>query len=77
MLSITHCVCGCILSCFSHVQLLATLWILAQTRLLCPWDSPDMNTEVDCHALLWGIFPTHGQNPVSYVAHIGRQVLYH
>ena len=28
-----------------------------------PWDSPGKNTEVDCHALLQGIFPTQGSNP--------------
>ena len=32
------------------------------TRLLCPWDSPVKNTEVGCHALLQGIFPTQGSN---------------
>ena len=26
-------------------------------------DSPGNNTEVDCHALLQGIFPTQGSNP--------------
>ncbi|XP_061292490.1 prostaglandin F synthase 1 isoform X3 [Bos javanicus] len=31
-------------------------------RLLCPWDSPDKNTGVDCHALLQGIFLTLGSN---------------
>ena len=31
-------------------------------RLLCPWNSPGKNTEVDCHALLQGIFPTLGRN---------------
>ena len=30
------------------------------TRLICPWDSPGKNTEVDCHALLQGFFPTLG-----------------
>ena len=30
--------------------------------LLCPWDSPGKNTEVGCHALLQGIFPTQGSN---------------
>ena len=25
-------------------------------RLLCPWDFPGMNTGVDCHFLLQGIF---------------------
>ena len=36
---------------------------LQPARLLCPWDSPGKNTEVACHALLQGIFPTHGVNP--------------
>ena len=30
--------------------------------LLCPWDSPGKSTEVGCHALLQGIFPTQGSN---------------
>ena len=33
------------------------------TRLLCPWDFPDENTGVGCHALLQGIFLTQGSNP--------------
>ena len=28
--------------------------------LLCPWDFPGKNTEVGCHFLLQGIFPTQG-----------------
>ena len=28
-----------------------------------PWDCPDKNTGVGCHALLQGIFPTQGSNP--------------
>ena len=32
------------------------------SRLLGPWDSPGKNTEVGCHALLQGIFPTQGLN---------------
>ena len=28
-----------------------------------PWDFPGKNTGVGCHALLQGIFPTHGSNP--------------
>ena len=32
-------------------------------RLLCPWDFPGKNTEVGCHVLLQGIFPTQGSNP--------------
>ena len=29
----------------------------------CPWDSPDKNAGVGCHALLQGVFPTQGSNP--------------
>ena len=43
------------------------------TRLLCPWDSPGRNTEVGCHALLQGIFPTQGLNPGLQ---LWRQILY-
>ena len=46
----------------SPVQILATLWTLP-TRLLCPWDFPGKNTELDCHSLVQGIFPTQGLNP--------------
>ena len=35
---------------------------LLSTRLLCPWDSPGMDTGVDCHSLLQGIIPTQGSN---------------
>ena len=52
----------CMLSCFSHVQLFAILWTIA-ARLLCPWDSPDKNTGVGCHAILQGIFLTQRSNP--------------
>ena len=31
-------------------------------------DSPGKNTEVDCHALLQGIFPTHDETQVSHIA---------
>ena len=33
------------------------------TRLLCPRDFPGKNTEVGCHFLLQGVFPTQGRNP--------------
>ena len=36
---------------------------LSPTKLLCLWDSPGKNTEVGCHTLLQGIFPTQGLNP--------------
>ena len=45
----------CVLSRFSRIRLLVTLWTL---WLLCPWDHPGKNTGVGCHALLQGIFPT-------------------
>ena len=37
---------------------------LQPARLLCPWDSPGKNTGVGYHALLQGIFPTQGSNPL-------------
>ena len=49
-------------SCFSHVRLFATLWIIAYQAPL-PWDSPGKNAGVGCHALLQRIFPTQGWNP--------------
>ena len=43
------------------------LW---SSRLLCPWDSPSQNTEVACHFLLQGIFPTQGLNsPLLHLLH--------
>ena len=57
---------------FAHI----VLYLVAQTCMtLCNLmdyrppsssvhgDSPDKNTEVGCHALLQGIFPTQGSNP--------------
>ena len=52
----------CMLSCFSCVQLFMTSWTVAYL-VLCLWDSPGKNSEVGCHALLQGIFPTPGSNP--------------
>ena len=43
---------------------------LQPARLLCPWDSPGKCTEVGCHALLQGIFPTQVSNPhLLYLLH--------
>ena len=44
------------------------------TRFLCPWSSPGKNTEMGCHFLLQGIFPTQGSNPG--LPH-RRWILYH
>ena len=41
------------------------LW---RSRLLCPWNSFSKNTEVVCHFLLQGSFPTQGSNPVSCIS---------
>ena len=54
------CVCVCVLS---HVLLFATPCTVKTIRLLCPWNFPGKNTEVCCHCLLQGIFPTQGLNP--------------
>ena len=51
------------LSCFSHVQFFATLWIVACRAPLSKEFSPGKNTGVGCHALLQGIFSTQGSNP--------------
>ena len=36
---------------------------LQPASLLYPWDSPNKNIGVACHALLQGIFLTQGSNP--------------
>ena len=48
-----------LLSHFSRVQLFDPM---EPARLLCPWDFPGKNTQVGCHALLQGIFPTQELN---------------
>ena len=48
------------LSCFSHVRLFVTLWVVACQYPLCPWGSPGKNTRLDCHALFQVIFLTQG-----------------
>ena len=50
------------LSLFSCVRLLATLWTVAH-HLLCTWNSPGKNTGVGSQSLLQGIFPTQVSNP--------------
>ena len=50
---------------------------LQPARLLCPWDFPGKHTEVACHFLLQGIFPTQGSN--GHLLHLlhCREILYH
>ena len=57
----------------SHARLFMTPWIVAYTKLLCPWDFQGKSTGVGCHFLLQGIFPTQGSNPG--LSHC-RQMLY-
>ena len=45
---------------------------LQPTRPLCPWNFPGKNTGVGCHALLQGIFPTHGSKNFVSSALTGR-----
>ena len=47
---------------------------LYPTRLLCPWNSPDKNTVVGNHSLLYPVFQTQGSNPG--LLHC-RRILYH
>ena len=44
-------------------------------RLLCPWDSPVKNTEVDCHALPQGIFLTPDRTQACCIARHCREAL--
>ena len=50
---------------------------LQPAGLFCPWDSPDKNTGVGCHALLPGDLSDLGTKPTTHVSSIGRWVLYH
>ena len=49
----------------SHVQLIATPWTVACTRLLHPWDFLGKSTGAGCHFLLQGILPDPGIKPRS------------
>ena len=52
--------CACV-----HAKLLQSYLMdsLKPARLLCPWNSPGVNTRVSSHALLQGIFLTQGLSP--------------
>ena len=72
---------SCQTSCWCLVakSCLTFLWPhgLWSTRLLCPWDLPGKNTEMGCHALLQGIFPTQGSNLRLLCLLRCRRILYH
>ena len=68
--------CACVLSCFSHVLLLTTLWTVA-CQAPVSMEFSNKNTGVGCHFLLQGIFLTQGSNPrLLHLLHC-RQILYH
>ena len=76
IISIIPCmhVCSVAQSCKEQKVMLFVILGLQPTRFLCPWDFPGKNTEVDCHSLLQGIFPTQGWN--LHLLHC-RRILYH
>ena len=64
-----------VVSLFSHIQLLASLWTVAH-RAPLSWDSPGENTGVGCHALLQGTVLTKGSNLCLLLLLQCRQILY-
>ena len=50
---------------------------LLPVRLLCPWDFTGKNSEVGCHFLLQGIFPTQGLKLCLLCLRIDRWILYY
>ena len=78
--------CHCLLlSCFSRVQIVATLWTVTRQTPLS-WDSPGKNIGVGFYALLQGIFLTQGSNshllywqmdslPLSYLFNFYIEIL--
>ena len=60
----------CMLSCFSHIQVFATLWIVAHRAPLSKEFTPAKNTGMGCQAFLQGIFLIQGSNPhLLYLLH--------
>ena len=57
----------------SQREMQDTALLVSHVWLLCPWDSPGENTEVDCHFPLQGIFLTQRLN--LSLLHC-RQILY-
>ena len=53
---------ACMLSRFQSCPTLCNAMDSIPPRFFCPWDSPDKNTGLGCHARLQGIFPTQGSN---------------
>ena len=68
---------ACMLSRFSHVQLLATLWTVAHQAPLFMGFSRQESWNGLPSTAIQRIFPAQGWNPVSCVSCIGRWVLFH
>ena len=68
------CLYGCV--CDSRIVMSNSLKHqgLDPARFLCPWNSPDENTGVDCHFLLQGIFPIQGLNPSLLASLVSQTV---
>ena len=68
---------ACILSCFSHVQLFATLWTVAcQDPLSMGFSRQEFRSGLLCHPPGESSWP-RDQTQVSYVSCIGKWILYH
>ena len=68
-------ICVCVCVCVCAISLQSCLTFCNPMDCSPPGssvhgDSPSKNTEVSCHALLQGIFPTQGSNPhLLYLLH--------
>ena len=69
-------VCACVLSCFSCIQLFATLWSVAhQAPLFMGFSRQEYGSGLPCTPP--GDLPDPGMNLVSSISCIGSQGLYH
>ena len=75
------CVCVCVCVCVCEVASIKSDSLQPHDCSLpgssVHGDSPDKNTGVDCHSLLQGDLPHSGIKPMSPVAPVCRQILYH
>ena len=70
------CECACVLNCFTHVRLFATLWTVShQAPLSMGFSMQESWSELACPPP--GDLPYLGIEPEALVSSIGRQLLYH
>ena len=80
--AVSSCVCVCVcvwVRAHAHVLSRVQLFVTPQTvarQAPLPMDSPGKNTEVGCHVLLQGIFPTQGWDESLCTSCAGRQIPY-